>query len=164
MDGYKANHFLDRLGEFRSFWIIILILASESFRIVSKTKGKRQLYHVTTISLSLSFDFYCFHTKITSFMSIFEQPGFGLFFIWILIIWPLLQTVNMTLNISIILFTVFTVSSVWFTKFSIFSNVLEGLNFYYSIFYPVLFLCWKREWLHKRENGGQERHFSSYMF
>lgn len=70
--------------EFRSFWIIIMILASESFRIVSTTKGKRQLYHMTTISLSLSFGFYCFHTNITSFMSIFEQPGFGLFFfIWI---------------------------------------------------------------------------------
>ena len=57
-----------------------MILASESFKIVSTTKGKSQLYHVTTISLSLSFDIYCFHTKITSFMPIFEQLGFGLFF------------------------------------------------------------------------------------
>ena len=64
------------------------------------TKGKRQLYHVTTIYLlSLSFDFYCFHTKITSFMPIFEQPGFGLFFLSeYSLIW---KTINLNLTFAV---------------------------------------------------------------
>ena len=62
-----------------------------------------------------------------------------------------------------IIYSLYSIAGLWFTKFSIFSYVLERINCYCSIFYQVLFLCWRRGLLHKRDNGGQESHFSPYM-